>query len=164
MDTPIAFRGKITREIYCLTQTVNSGLMQRMGTVLPAILVVYGIFLWSVNRELKFLIMPLVIAIFIFVLRKYILMFINGLRYGNTSYYEYVFAGELNSNGLLFKDDDGELAIAWSEITRLKSGPGLLLLYKGPNTFHVIHRSYFASEQAWTDAEQLVRNKVSNAA
>jgi len=164
MDTPIPFRGQITKEIFCLTQVANSGFMQRIGTILPAALVLYGVMIWSANRDLKFIIIMPAAAVVIFLLRKQLLDFINGLRYGSTAYDECVFAGELGEEGLLLKDDEGELTIAWSEITHFKSAPGLLLLYKAPGVFHVIHRSHFASEQAWAEAEQLVRRKISKGA
>jgi len=160
MDNPIPFRGKITRDIFGLIQSINAVFMHNISTIVPAVLVVYGIFIWAVRRELQYLVVLVGLGIGIFALRKVIQKAQISLSYEKYSYESNDFFGELNPYGVLLKDDQGDLELPWSEFTRFKTGPGLLLLYTAKGTFHVLHRSYFDSEQAWADAGKLVKDRV----
>nr|WP_320131711.1 YcxB family protein [uncultured Holophaga sp.] len=164
MDQPIPFRGQITPEIYGLIQSVNSRLVYHLGTIVPIVMVVYGLLLFAFRRQAEFLFVPVGTAIVIFLLRKLLRRIFLQLKYNGTFYDEFIFIGELNDEAMVLRDEKDQLELPWAKMQRFKTGPDLLLLYKGSSTFHVLHRSFFASSEVWEAVQGLVRSKIAKGA
>ena len=67
--------------------------------------------------------------------------------------------GELSEWGLRSEGSMGKSELPWSKFVKYKIDDRTILLYQGPNLFHVIADEFFATRDDWVKVRQLISEK-----
>jgi len=69
--------------------------------------------------------------------------------------------GRISEHGLAIQGEHTSADIPWDRLLKWKASDDLLLVYEARNAMHVYPRAFFASEEDWQTARELVAGKLS---
>jgi len=69
--------------------------------------------------------------------------------------------GQLSDHGLAIEGEYGSARIPWDRLYRWRAADDLLLIYEGSNAMHLLPRAFFAGEEDWQAARDLIAAKLS---
>lgn len=162
MENPIHYSGHISKDIFLQAQKIHGGWMQRC---LPYIVPLVLMLMWGnggpAPEDIAHKIPQLRLLAPIAILFGFVLAFTQKFqlrRYynKNVAYFQTPLTGEVDENRYFCRAPEGESNIPWGSFTHAKKGTGIVLLYRSPQIFNVLHKSFFSSEQDWIDAYNLV--------
>lgn len=70
------------------------------------------------------------------------------------------FRGTLSEEGFELVTDHGSSSVSWDRFYQWKATESELLVFTSDATFHILARSFFAGDEDWTAARELVAAKV----
>ncbi len=70
--------------------------------------------------------------------------------------------GVLDDQGLAVETERGSVRLPWDQLHQWQASPSHLLIYQSTDSFHILPRDFFSSEEDWNAARELAASKLSS--
>jgi hypothetical protein len=157
-EPAIAFEGTISEGLFVRAQSLYGG---RRRLLLPLFAAAFTGVIWVSFWEIGLLTKVLAtVAAFALVPLIPVIQRRQWKRlYNRTPYLLEPIRGEVSEWGLRAEGSMGKSEVPWPKFVKYKIDDRVILLYQGPNIFHLIAAEFFATRDDWIKARQLIVDK-----
>jgi hypothetical protein len=158
----IPFRGVIARDVYFRAQRLNSNnaiWLIRLAAI--AFMSIIAISAYS-NGDYAFATTLAGLAAVYIPIILAVRTWRFGRIYDQSPYLHAQYHGKLTEANFHIEGPLGTSDIPWNKLVKVRANDDLLLLYIGPNIFHVLTRDFFASDVEWKEARALAMRQFPN--